>query len=155
MNRKDEIATLVVQRMGMVERHGNNKLSPEIIKKMREGWELGITTQTGMCSFVGISAPTYTKYLEENPELEELRQLCQEKINIDARKNIKKAIERGHLDTSKWYLEKTDPQFQKQSDGTTVNVAVISVADREKEMNKFMERFTDAGVIESTGTEIE
>lgn len=154
MNRKDEISNLVVQRMGMTKQCWNNKLSPEIVKKMREGWELGITTQTGMCSFVGISPPTYTKYLEENPELEELRQLCQEKINIEARKNIKKAIERGHLDTSKWYLEKTDPQFQKNSD-TTVNVAVISVADREKEMNKFMERFTDAGVIDATGTEIE
>lgn len=154
MNRKDELAQIVVQRMGMTKQSWNNKLSPEIVKKMREGWELGITTQTGMCSFVGISQPTYTKYLEENPELEELRQLCQEKINIEARKNIKKAIERGHLDTSKWYLEKTDPQFQKQSDGTTVNVAVISVADREKEMNKFMERFTDAGVIDTTGTEV-
>lgn len=152
MNRKDELARVVVQNIGIGERHGNNKLSPEIIKKMREGWELGITTQTGMCSFVGISQPTYTKYLEENPELEELRQLCQEKINIEARKNIKKAIERGHLDTSKWYLEKTDPQFQKNSD-TTVNVAVISVADREKEMNKFMERFTDAGIIESVESE--
>lgn len=152
MNRKDELAQIVVQRMGMTKQCWNNKLSPDIIKKMREGWELGITTQTAMCSFVGISPPTYTKYMEENPELEELRQLCQEKINIEARKNIKKAIERGHLDTSKWYLEKTDPQFQKNSD-TTVNVAVISVADREKEMNKFMERFTDAGVVESVESE--
>jgi len=153
MNRKDEITNLVVQRMGMQKVDGTYKLTGDLIKKIREAWELGIVSERGVCSYVGISAPTYSKYMTMCPELEELKELCQEKINIEARKNIKKAIERGHLDTSKWYLEKTDQQFQKNSD-TTVNVAVISVADREKEMNKFMERFTDAGVIESTGKEV-
>ena len=154
MNRKDEITNLVVQRMGIQKVDRTYKLTADLIKKIREAWELGIVSERGVCSYVGISAPTYSKYMTMCPELEELKELCQEKINIEARKNIKKAIERGHLDTSKWYLEKTDPQFQKNSD-TTVNVAVISVADREKEMNKFMERFTDAGVIDTTGTEIE
>ena len=154
MNRKDEITNLVVQRMGIQKVDRTYKLTADLIKKIREAWELGIVSERGVCSYVGISAPTYSKYMTMCPELEELKELCQEKINIEARKNIKKAIERGHLDTSKWYLEKTDPQFQKNSD-TTVNVAVISVADREKEMNKFMERFTDAGVIDATGTEIE
>ena len=153
MNRKDEITTLVVQRMGVQKVDGTYKLTGDLIKKIREAWELGIVSERGVCSYVGISAPTYSKYMTMCPELEELKELCQEKINIEARKNIKKAIERGHLDTSKWYLEKTDPQFQKNSD-TTVNVAVISVADREKEMNKFMERFTDAGVIESVESTI-
>lgn len=154
MNRKDEITNLVVQRMGVQKVDRTYKLTGDLIKKIKEAWELGIVSERGVCSYVGISAPTYSKYMTMCPELEELKELCQEKINIEARKNIKKAIERGHLDTSKWYLEKTDPQFQKQSDGTTVNVAVISVADREKEMNKFMERFTDAGVIDTTGTEV-
>ena len=153
MNRKDEITNLVVQRMGVQKVDGTYKLTGDLIKKIREAWELGIVSERGVCSYVGISAPTYSKYMTMCPELEELKELCQEKINIEARKNIKKAIERGHLDTSKWYLEKTDPQFQKNSD-TTVNVAVISVADREKEMNKFMERFTDAGVIESVESTI-
>lgn len=153
MNRKDEITNLVVQRMGVQKVDGTYKLTGDLIKKIREAWELGIVSERGVCSYVGISAPTYSKYMTMCPELEELKELCQEKINIEARRNIKKAIERGHLDTSKWYLEKTDPQFQKNSD-TTVNVAVISVADREKEMNKFMERFTDAGVVESVESEV-
>lgn len=148
MDRKDELTALVVQKVGLKDRRGDAKLTPEIVQKMREGWELGLATQKSLCSFVGIAPQTYNRYMTEFPEMEELRALCQEKLNIEARKNIQGAIKRGHLETSRWYLEKTDSQFQKQ-DNNVVNVAVISVTDREKELNKFMERFTDAGVVES------
>ena len=154
MGRKNEL----IQEIGNKSKYVDSTLDMEFRKKINvlsSAWEMGLNDSQAAME-AGIRPDNIQQLFKNYPELEELRNLCREKINIDAKKNIREAIKRGHLETSKWFLERTDPEFQKkQNDGNTINVAVISVADREKEMNKFMERFTDAGVIDATGTEIE
>lgn len=147
MGRKNEL----IQEIGNKSNYVDSTLDMEFRKKINvlaSSWEMGLNDRQA-AGEAGIR-PEYMPELFKNyPELNELKEICSEKINIDAKKNIREAIKRGHLETSKWFLERTDPDFQKKPSDTTVNVAVISVADREKEMNKFMERFTDAGAIES------
>lgn len=80
--------------------------------------------------------------------------MCYETVNSMARKNIHRSIKKGSIETSKWFLERTDPEFSKKDNGVpSMQVNIISVADREKELKKFMERFTDAGVIDTVVTE--
>lgn len=153
MGRKNEL----IQEIGNKSKYTNSILDMEFRKKINiltSSWEMGLNDAQAAAE-CGITVSTLKYYFEAYPELNELKEICGERIRIDAKKNVRDAIKRGHLETSKWYLERTDPEFQKKNSDTTVNVAVISVADREKEMNKFMARFTDAGVIDVTGTEVE
>lgn len=153
MGRKNEL----IQEIGNKSKYVNSTLDIEFRKKINilvSSWEMGLNDRQAAVE-AGIMPCNMPEMFKNYPELNELKEICREKINIDAKKNIREAIKRGHLETSKWFLERTDPEFQKKNSDTTVNVAVISVADREKEMNKFMERFTDAGVAETIGTEVE
>lgn len=151
MDRKNELIQIIGNNKKYKDDNSFNLEWRKKINTLVSAWEMGLTDRQAAAE-CGVSMTTLRYYFEAYPELNELKEICGEKIRIDAKKNVRDAIKRGHLETSKWYLEKTDPDFQKNSD-TTVNVAVISVADREKEMNKFMERFTDAGVIESVESE--
>lgn len=151
MGRKNEL----IQEIGNKSKYVDGRLDMEWRKKINllvSSWEMGLNDRQA-AGEAGFDVSNLYHMFEIYPDLKELRDLCREKINIDAKKNIREAIKRGHLETSKWFLERTDPEFQKKDSDTTVNVAVISVADREKEMNKFMERFTDAGIIESVESE--
>lgn len=151
MTRKNEL----IQTIGNASKFVNDKNMEwrQRLNTLVSSWEMGLNDAQAAAE-CGITVGTLKYYFEAYPELNELKEICGEKIRINAKKNVRDAIKRGHLETSKWYLERTDPEFQKKNSDTTVNVAVISVADREKEMNKFMERFTDAGVVESTESEV-
>ena len=149
MNRKQELIELVGNEMNM-NRHGNKVMRKEILMELCKLWELGLTDNDAART-LGVSNQTLTQWNRKWPELDELRYLCQNKTRVKARENITKAIDKGHLDTSKWFLERTDPQFQKNTDTTQVNI--INVSDRENELRKFMERFTYEGVIDTVITE--
>ena len=149
MNRKQELINLVGNEMN-ANRHGNKVMRKEVLMEICHLWELGLT-DTDVAQTLGISTATLTQWNRKWPELDELRYLCKNKTRKKARENITRAIDNGHLETSKWFLERTDPQFQKNSDYTQINV--ISITDRENELKKFMERFTYEGVIDTVITE--
>ena len=116
-------------------------------------WEKGYTVEATAAE-VGVSTVSICKWLNAYPELKELRDICRSKMNTMARRNIHKALSKGSIDVSKWYLEKTDPEFKKNPELSAVQVNIVTVEDREKELRKFMERFgQDAGVIDTVVTE--
>lgn len=125
---------------------------PKTLSTLMDCWEKGYTT-AATAAEVGVSSVTIMNWMNAYPELRELREICNSKLNALARRNIHKALSKGSIDVSKWYLEKTDPEFKKNPEVGAVQVNVITVADREKELKKFMERFGDAGVIDTTITE--
>lgn len=125
---------------------------PTTLTMLMDCWEKGYTTASTAAE-VGVSSVTIMNWMKAYPELRELREICNSKLNAMARRNIHKALSKGSIDVSKWYLEKTDPEFKKNPDVNAVQVNVITVQDREKELKKFMERFGDAGVIDTTITE--
>lgn len=116
-------------------------------------WEMGLSDKQAAAE-IGVNPSTLSQWLQKYPELVELREICTEKLRIAARKNIRVAIEKGHLETSKWYLERTDAEFSKKESSQTTNIAVIGVTERQAELTKYMERFTDAGVITSVESEV-
>lgn len=126
---------------------------PTTLATLMDCWEKGYTCEATAAE-VGVSAVAVTKWLNAWPELKELKGLCNSKMNTMARKNIHKALSKGSIDVSKWYLEKTDPEFKKNPDISAVQVNIVTVEDREKELKRFMERFgRDAGVIDTVVAE--
>ena len=143
MNRQDELMqSLAVQ-------FDNKK---DILLSIINSWKMGLTTSQAAI-IAGVPRRTLGTWIDNNEEFRELREMCQEETNTLARKNIHKAIKKGSVETSKWFLERTDPEFSKKDQSAAVQVNIVSVADREKELKKFMERFTDAGVIDTVITE--
>ena len=143
MNRQDELM------QSLAVKFGDKK---EALISMMNAWKMGFTT-TQTAAVTGIPRRTLRDWMDNDEELRELQEMCHEDTNILARKNIHNAIKKGSVETSKWFLERTDPEFSKKDNTAPVQVNIISVADREKELKKFMERFTDAGVIDTVVTE--
>lgn len=143
MNRQDELMqSLAVQ-------FDNKK---DVLLSIMNSWKMGLTTSQAAV-IAGVPRRTLRDWIDNNEEFRELREMCQEEMNTLARKNIHKAIKKGSVETSKWFLERTDPEFSKKDQNAAVQVNIVSVADRESELKKFMERFTDAGVIDTVITE--
>ena len=117
-----------------------------------ESWKMGLNISQAAAR-IGVNHYVLIQWMNELPELAELKEMCCQETNRMARENIHRAIKKGSVETSKWFLERTDPEFSKKDQGSAVQVNIISVADREKELKKFMERFTDAGVIDTVITE--
>lgn len=150
MNRQDELTQLM---MCEFENSSSKKQNKEIIMSLVDSWKFGLTNSQA-ASDAGIPFSTLQYWMDQYPQLKELREMCYETVNSMARKNIHRSIKKGSIETSKWFLERTDPEFSKKDNmAPTMQVNIISVADREKELKKFMERFTDAGVIDTVVTE--
>lgn len=149
MNRQNELTQLIVIEF---EKSKAKSKCKETIASLIDSWKLGLTNVQA-ASDAGITESTLQNWLSRYPELKELRTLCYDNVNRMARTNIHRAIKKGSVETSKWFLERTDPEFNKRDQTAPVQVNIISVADREKELKKFMERFTDAGVIDTVVTE--
>ena len=149
MKRQDElIQTLSVT----FENSQGSKQSKEVLLKLIDLWKMGLSNNQAAAE-VGINPTLITYWANNYPDFKELRDMCYAETNALARKNIHRAIKKGSVETSKWFLERTDPEFNKKDQGAPVQVNIISVADRENELKKFMERFTDAGVIDTVITE--
>ena len=149
MNRQDElIQTLSVS----FENSQGSKQSKDVIFKLVDLWKMGLSNSQAAAE-VGVTSALISYWANNYPEFKELRDMCYAETNALARKNIHKSIKKGSVETSKWFLERTDPEFSKKDQNAPVQVNIISVADRENELKKFMERFTDAGVIDTVITE--
>lgn len=149
MNRQDEL----IQTLSITfENSRGSKQSKEALFKLMDMWKMGMTNGQAAAE-VGIDNSLISHWVNTYPEMRELREICYSETNALARKNIHRAIKKGSVETSKWFLERTDPEFSKKDNVAPVQVNVISVTDRENELKKFMERFTDAGVIDTVITE--
>ena len=149
MNRQDElIQSLSIE----FENSWKEKKTKEILATLIHAWEIGLTNIQA-AKMIGVPPTSLLEWFNTHPQLKELRDMCYEETNKLARENVHKSIKKGSIETSKWFLERTDPEFSKKDNVAPVQVNIISVADREKELKKFMERFTDAGVIDTVVTE--
>ena len=126
---------------------------PDTLAILIDCWEKGYTVEATAAE-AGVSSVSLYRWLNTYPELGELKTICGGRMNTLARRNIHKALSKGSIDVSKWYLEKTDPEFKKNPELSAVQVNIVTVEDREKELKRFMERFgRDAGVIDTVVAE--
>ena len=60
---------------------------------------------------VGCTWHTAKKYIDEFPTVREAYEEESNRITDKAKGNVKRAIDRGDLQTSKWWLQVKDPEF--------------------------------------------
>jgi len=93
-------------------------MTPEVIEKIEEELKNGATL--AQASFLAdISLKTLYNYFSDNPDFKERCELLQGLVSYRARVNIRKKIEAGDIDTSKYWLDRKDKEFKPKSDMTT------------------------------------
>lgn len=80
-------------------------MTPEVVTKLEVAFSRDCS-DTEACLFAGISRMTLHRYQEENPEFCDRKALLKDSLVLKARTNIAEKIEKGDLETSKWYVER-------------------------------------------------
>lgn len=85
------------------------------------------------------------EWRKEYPDVDALRDFLLNDIVAGAKLNIAERIKSGDITTSKWYLErKAADEFSTKSAIAFEGAAVeLSMEDKEKEVEKFMEQFDE------------
>jgi len=105
----------------------------EELNKIRVAAGQGLSTPL-IAAFCKIPRSTMYDYLKVNTELADEIKYLQENPRIKARLNINAKISSGDLDTSKWYLERTDEDFNPKL--KTEGTIKLSYEDQLKEMSE-------------------
>jgi hypothetical protein len=71
------------------------------------------------CFLAEISESSLYNYQNEHPEFLDRKKYLKDQTRFQARKNVRKKVEDGDIDTSKWLLERRDKEFKPKSDLTT------------------------------------
>lgn len=100
-------------------------------ERLRDAWLAELPEQE-VYTFTGLSKEDIDFIKERDPAFAELERECYGILNIQSRLNIADNIHSGEVPTSKWYLEKTDPSFQKRGPLLSDDAVVITVEDRQK-----------------------
>lgn len=103
--------------------------------KLKEAWESGLPDKM-VLTYTGLSQETIDEIKRCDPEYARLQDESCQMLNAVARVNIAKAMKEGSTSISKWYLERTDESFQKNTPiaGAAVVVSVEDKADAMREM---------------------
>lgn len=80
-------------------------MTQEVVTKLEEAFSRDCT-DTEACLFAGISRMTLHRFQEDNPEFCDRKALLKDTLVLKARTNIAERIEKGDLETSKWYIER-------------------------------------------------
>lgn len=139
MARKEELIQTIISN---APDRANTVRTAQALHLIVNGWESGLSNINALAAECGVSASSLKSWMDDEAELfEELKNICYVNCNTIARKNILKALKKGSIETSKWFLERTDNEFSKKDTPPQVNVALISVAEREKALAEYMEKF--------------
>lgn len=92
---------------------------------------------------VYITEAEIKEILEEYPKVRSLKEFLQSNILSKAKLNIAEDVERGNISTSKWLLERKAPEefSTKASVAFESGVVAVSIEDKKKELNQFMDQF--------------
>lgn len=101
-------------------------MTPEVIEKIEEELKNGATLQQA-AFLANITLKTLYNYFHTEPDFKERCELLQNLVSYRARKNIKEKIEKGDIDTSKYWLDRKDKEFKPKGDLTSDNEAIQPV----------------------------
>lgn len=85
-------------------------MTKDTLRKLGDAFSNGLTDEEA-CVYANIAPATLYVYQEENPKFKEYKEGLRLKPTIAARNNIARALNEKDLPTSKWYIEKKDPEF--------------------------------------------
>lgn len=89
-------------------------MTDDVVRKLDEAFLYGLTDRQA-CQFAEIPYSTFTSWLERNEEYRTKKEMLKENPKIRAKINVVKSILKGDLYDSKWYLERTDKEFNPKS----------------------------------------
>ena len=85
-------------------------------------------TISQVLNYIGIDQETYYRKLRKNKRLKDKFARAKEFTSVTAKQNISEKIQQGDIDTSKWYLEKTEYKNRDttafQSDGDSIKFII-------------------------------
>ena len=93
-----------------------NVITENALRKLEEAFSVG-ATDLEACFLVNISKTSLYEYQKKNLEFMERKEALKSMLKYRAKVNISKEIEKGNLETSKWYLErKAKEEFSSRQD---------------------------------------
>lgn len=117
-------------------------------REIVDAWENGLSDREAAFRASRITGKLVTEarvkqMIAESEDIALIRDACHSEILTKAKLNIKKSIEQGNVSTSKWLLERKAPEefSSKAAVAFEGGVATISMSDKQKEMDAFMEQF--------------
>ena len=81
------------------------KITKKILQKLEQGFLYGLSDREA-CLYADIAPSTLYNYCNEHPEFSERKEELKNRPKIRAKLNIVRAMEKGDVDVSKWYLER-------------------------------------------------
>jgi hypothetical protein len=90
------------------------KMTPEAVAKLEEAF-VNNCTDTEACLYADISRTTLFRYEEKNPEYRNRKEELRSKPRMKAKFNISNKLNEGCIDTSKFVLTHTDPDYKPKS----------------------------------------
>ena len=85
-------------------------MTPKTIEKLEEGFSYGFTDAEA-CLHAGIHKDTLYKYCKDHPEFSDRKEALKKQPNMLAKRNVSDKLTDGDVNTSKWQLERKDPDY--------------------------------------------
>lgn len=104
-------------------------VTPEVLQDLELAFTAGATVAQA-CDFADVAQSTFYLYQQETAGFSERVAEWRARTGLRAKLNIKKAIDEGDADTSRWYLEKTDDAFnpKKRAEITGADGGAVQLA---------------------------
>lgn len=125
---------------------------PHIIVRLENAFFDGLSNEQA-CALAGLSVSRFYEIQRDFPELKEQFNAAKQHTNLKARRNVAERIEKGDIETSKWWLERREKQdFSTRTEHTGSNGGAIQHITLSPEQQKrlAMEIIHEGDVIEPT-----
>lgn len=123
------------------------------LKKLEEAFSIGASDREA-CLVANISTQTLYTFQLENPEYVERKEKLKDMPKYRARANIVEAINKGDLDTSKWYNErKAKSEFSTRTETTGKDGAPL-VPEASADALALAQQLNDLAKANNKGTSI-
>lgn len=124
------------------------ELTPEQWQEVVDAWANGLSDREAafrVCRNTGkvVTESQLKKIVLNNEDALWLRDCLHDAILTQAKLNIRKSIDSGSVSTAKWYLERKAPEEFSSKAAVAFEGAVteISMEDKKRQMDAFMEQF--------------
>lgn len=120
-------------------------INDDALRKIEEGALLGLNNSS-LCLFADISQSAFYNYIKEHPSLKDRIDLLRNNNNILAMRNVRKGLEdtdkkeRGIM--TRWFLEKTDPDFNSKLSVDVQSSGNLTIEARSEALESFLSRFS-------------
>ena len=115
-------------------------------RKLKEAWRNGLNDREAAC-WAAIPFSQLQEMLANDESMRTVRMVALDTLNIKAKMNVAKKIGKGDIKTSMWHLEHRDPDYSKKSDVSVRSSSLISMTDKQSELDRFLDGYRASGEV--------